>query len=117
MSTIMSEIRKAHIMGPFFKLAQGPIRLKTVYTIPRTTVDETVVNDCSCDNVYLGELFLILYDLELFQKLDEMQVKVIVADIDDNGPTFLAHNMTLGKNLNVFFFTKSFYLKVERIFF
>jgi hypothetical protein len=26
-----------------------------------------------------------------------MQVKVIVADIDDNGPTFLAHNMTLGK--------------------
>ena len=32
----------------------------------------------------------------IFQKLDEMQVKVIVADIDDNGPTFLAHNMTLG---------------------
>ena len=31
-----------------------------------------------------------------FQKLDEIQVKVIVADIDDNGPTFLAHNMTLG---------------------
>ena len=37
-----------------------------------------------------------------FQKLDEIQVKVVVADIDDNGPTFLSHNMTLGKdNCNV----------------
>ena len=42
------------------------------------------------------EMFFILLLLD-FQKLDEIQVKVVVADIDDNGPTFLAHNMTLGK--------------------
>ena len=35
--------------------------------------------------------------INFLQKLDEIQVKVVVADIDDNGPTFLAHNMTLGK--------------------
>ena len=54
--------------------------------------------------------FLFRYDST---QLDEMQVKIIVKDIDDNLPRFLPsfHNMTLGVRVNAPVYTEITTLK------
>ena len=37
--------------------------------------------------------------------MDEMQVKVVVRDIDDNSPVFLQHNTTTGVRVNAPLYT------------
>ena len=44
------------------------------------------------------------FDLRL-QQMDEMQVKVVVRDIDDNSPVFLQHNTTTGVRVNAPLYT------------
>ena len=59
---------------------------------------------------YLIRFYIFRYDST---QLDEMQVKIIVQDIDDNSPRFLPtfHNMTLGVRVNAPVYTEITTLK------
>ena len=45
--------------------------------------------------------------------MDEIQVKVIVLDIDDNSPEFIEHNKTLGVRVNAPIYTPILTLEAE----
>ena len=45
--------------------------------------------------------------------MDEIQVKVVVLDVDDNSPVFLKHNMTLGVRVNAPIYTTIATLEAE----
>ena len=44
-------------------------------------------------------------------KMDEIQVKIVVVDLDDNSPKFVDHNMTIGVRVNAPIYTQIATLK------